>query len=310
MKLYKILFCLFLSFFTLSKAAFSQRGKPEKPLEIIHFQLAGSQLMIPVTIDHGNDTLHFLFDSGCEINLLSLPVASRLGLRGATDAGLSGWSNKMTYMPQTQAKALQIGAITIPYPEFYLDGLGGASLDGTPIDGVLGYDLLKRFIIKIDFHTKEMDIYRMGNFRYPPGGKLFMLSMDYDTPTIDASLINNQGQTFTSAYHVVTGGNFGLLLNAQYVGKYSLDHSLTLTGKVIRQDLLQPITYNRYVIPTFRIGDYRFSALRCLYSPMVNDTGQHKEIAGAVGADVWKHFTLIFNLPQKELYLIPEKNNQ
>lgn len=307
MHLYKINRGLFLPFLLVSGLTFGQRVRQEKPLAIIHFGFDGSQLMIPVTLNHGKDTLHFLFDSGCEINLLSLPVASRLGLKGTTDAGLSGWSNKMVVMPETESNSMEIGSVTIPYPHFYLYGLPRTTADGYAVDGVLGYDLLKRYIVKIDFQTKEMFLYRSGDFRYPPGGDLFPIDMNFDTPTIGASLINNQGQTYTSTYHIITGGNFGLLLNRKYVEKNSLDQSLSVTGKVTRQDLIQPIIYTQFVIPGFRIGNYRFPQVEGLSSPMVNDTSGKKEIAGAIGAEVWKHFIMVINLPAKKLYLIREK---
>lgn len=287
--------------------AYGQRLRPEKPLEVIHFQFNGSQILIPVTINHGKDTLHFLFDSGCEINLLSLPVASSMGLKGSTDVGLSGWSNEMTYMPQTQVNSLNIGQVNIPNPALYLESLSGAAMDGIAVDGVIGYDLLKRYIVKIDFQNKEMSIYRSGNFHYPPGGELLKLGMNYRTPTIQGTLVNNQGQSFTSTYHVITGGNFGLLLNGKFVEKYALDNTLTITGKVTRQDLLQPINYTECIIPSFNVGKYKLYQLSALYSSKVNDTAPDKEIAGAIGVDVWKHFILIINLPQKKLWLVRSK---
>jgi hypothetical protein len=287
--------------------AYGQRLHPEKPLEVIHFHFNGSQILIPLTINHGKDTLHFLFDSGCEINLLSLPVAGRMGLNGGTDAGLSGWSNEMTYMPQTQTNSLNIGKISIPDPEFYLESLAGATMDGIPVDGVIGYDLLKRYIVKIDFQNKEMSFYPGGKFHYPPGGELLKLGMNYRTPTVQGTLVNNQGQPFTSTYHLITGGNFGLLLNGKFVEKYALDKTLTITGKVTRHDLLQPITYTECIAPSFNAGNYKLYQLPALYSSKVNDTAPDKEIAGAIGAEVWKHFTMIINLPEKELWLIRSK---
>lgn len=283
--------------------AYSQRSRPEKPLAVIHFRFDGSQILIPVTINHGKDTLYFLFDSGCEINLLSLHMASSLGLKGKTDAGLSGWSNEMTYVPEVQANTMDIGTVSIPYPEFYLEGLSNAAFEGISVDGVLGYDLLKRYIVKIDFQKKEMSIYRSGFFHYPPGGEVLKLGMNFSTPTVEGTLVNDQGQPFTSTYHVITGGNFGLLLNGKYIQKYSLNNALSVSGTITRQDLLQPVTYTECTVPSFGIGNYKLSRVSTLYSAKVNDTAPGKEIAGAIGADVWKQFTVIINLPKDEMYL-------
>lgn len=291
--------------FLMPAMAYGQHySRQEKPLAVIHFRFDGSQILIPVTINHGKDTLHFLFDSGCEINLLSLHVASSLGLKGKTDAGLSGWSNEMTYLPEAQANTMDIGGVSIPYPEFYLEGLSNAIFEGISVDGVLGYDLLKRYIVKIDFQKKEMSIYHSEFFHYPPGGEILKLEMNFNTPTVGGTLVNDQGQPFTSTYHVITGGNFGLLLNGKYVQKYSLNKSLSVSGSITRQDLLQPVTYTKCSVPSFRIGNYKLYQVPTLYSPKVNDTSPEKEIAGAIGADVWKQYIVIINLLKKEMYLI------
>ena len=289
-----ILFCLALP-------ATGQRI--DKPLAVIPFRYDGTRILFPVTVNGSSDTLHFLFDSGCEVNLLSLDKAHRLGLQIEDDAGLSGWRKEMTMMPKAQARSINMAALTIPYPEFYLQDLAGSAMEGIPVDGVMGYDLLKRYIVKIDFHRREMSIYQSGSFRYPAGSELLKLAMNYKTPVVEASLTDDAGQVFHSTYHVITGGDFGLLLNGAYVKKYGLDTRLQKKGTVIRQDLLQPVTYMQCVVPRFTIGQNNFDNVPAMYSAEVNDASPDKEIAGAIGAWVWKYFTLIINLPGKELCL-------
>lgn len=298
---------LFLLLALLSNVKLFAQRKANHPLEIIPFLYDGRQVLIPVTIDPKKDTLHFLFDTGCEVNVLSTEAAERLQLDDKGESGISGWRKEMTMVPQAHARSLQVGGISLPYPNFYLQDLGNATLNGVTIDGVIGYSLLQRYIVKLDFQQKKMTIFRAGNFHYPPGGELLKLGMSYKTPTISASIFTANGQMLTSTYHVITGGNFGLLLNGKYVQKYKLNSSLPATGSVTRQDLLLPVTYTQCQVPALQIGKNKLSHVPALYSPKVNDDAPGKEIAGAIGAEVWKQFTLVINLPGKELYLIREE---
>lgn len=283
----------------------AQKKDANTPLAAIPFLFDGHQVLIPVTINQDKDTLHFLFDSGCEVNILSTRASTQLHLTVKGEAGISGWRKEMTMVPEAHAQSLEVGKISIPYPKFYLQKLE-AKLQNVPVDGVLGYTLLQRYAIKLDFRQKKMYLYRSGNFHYPAGkGELLKLGMNYKTPTIEAALTTPKGETFTSAYHVITGGNFGLLLNAEYVKKYSLESELPPTGSETRQDLLLPVTYTRCVVPAFHIGKRQVDQVPALYSPKVNDTSPDREIAGSIGALVWQHFTLIINLPKQTLFLIP-----
>lgn len=285
----------------------AQRLKTNKPLEAIPFVFDGHQLFIPVTINDGKDTLHFLFDTGCEVNILDLHQANALGLIGKGDAGISGWSKGTIMIPKASARVLSIGVLSMPYPEFYLQNLENASMQGTSVDGVLGYQIIKQYVVELDFSQKKMFLYKSSNMHYPPGGELFTLGLNYKTPTLEAAITLPDGTTLPSTYHVITGGDFGILFNEKYVTKYHLKTQLTSTGTITRSDLAGPVTYTECRIPQLQLLRYTMAAVPAIYSPKINDNAPDKEIAGAIGAAVWRNYTLFINLPKKELYLMPRK---
>lgn len=285
--------------------AAGQRVRKTRPLAVIPFRMEGSQLLFPVTIGGSADTLHFLFDTGCEVNVLSVQAAIRLGLKDQGNGGLSGWRKGMAMMPRTQATGITIGGLSVPYPSFYLQDFGGARMGNIPIDGVMGYDLLKRYVVEINFQKREMTLYKSGLFHDPPGAERLKLTLNYRTPVIEAAVGTGGGHMLQGAYHVVTGGDFGLLLNGKYVEKYGLDSALHPSGPVKRPDLLRPVTYTKGTASVFTIGHHRLEQVGVLYSPQVNDAGHDREIAGAIGARVWRQFILYINLPGSALYLLP-----
>jgi hypothetical protein len=259
--------------------------------------------MIAVTLSGRSDTLHFLFDSGCEINVLSQQAARQLGLeKDKKESGVSGWRKEMTLLPTVTVPGLRVGALSVPYPKFYLQDLGGSSSGGVPVDGIIGYTLLKSYVVKLDFKQKRMSLYRSGNFHYPPGGTLLKLGMNYRTPTVEGVLQTGDA-SLRSAYHVITGGDFGLLLNADYVKKHQLSGQLASRGTVTREDLLEPVSFQQFGVPAFTIGNRTFTQIGALFSPLVNDGAPDGEIAGAIGAKIWQQYTLYFNLPAKALYV-------
>lgn len=278
-------------------------AKGEKPLASVPFLFNGYEVLIAVNIDGAKDTLHFLFDSGCEVNVLSADKARALGLTGSNEAGISGWSKGVMMIPKVTARAMTIGGMAIPYPEFYLQDISQATMEGKAIDGIIGYSLLKHYAVKIDFQRREMRFYRPGKAEYPAGGERLPLAMNYKTPTLQAAVTLGDGTTLSSTYHLVTGGHFGILFNADYVKKYGLAGKLTSTGSVTRQDLAGPVTYTECSVPGLELSRYKLAGVAAMYSPKVNDNAPGKEIAGAIGASVWKNYLLIIDLSRKQLYL-------
>lgn len=290
-------------FMTLMVSAFP--SKADKALSEVSFLFNGYQLLIPVTINGGADTLHFLFDSGCEVNVLSMSVAKKLGLSQENEAGVSGWSKGMLMIPKASAQSLKVGSTSIPYPEFYLQDLGNTVMNGVLVDGIIGYSLLKTYAVQIDFNRRKLSLYRSSKMVYPPGGERFTLGMNYKTPTLQAAVTLPDGNRLSSTYHLITGGNFGILFNEAYVKKYGLNTLLKTTGSVTRQDLVAPVTYTECVVPYLTLQRYKMASVVALYSPKINDNAPDKEIAGAIGASVWEKYTVIINLPRQELYLLP-----
>lgn len=298
---------VFLLFF-FHNPVFARQQKVSNPLQTIPFIFDGHQSLIPVTINNGNDTLHFLFDSGCEVNVLDLHKANTLGLTEKDDAGISGWSRGTLMIPKTGARVLRIGGLSIPYPEFYLQDLKNARMQGIAIDGIIGYQILKTYVVEMDFGQKKMRFYKSGNMRYPKGGELISLGLNYKTPTLQAVIKLPDGTLLPSTYHLITGGDFGILFNQEYVTKYHLDKQLTPTGTITRPDLAGPVTYTECTVPQLQLLHYSMAAIPAMYSPKINDNAPDKEIAGAIGAAVWRNYRLFINLPKKELYLAPVNN--
>jgi hypothetical protein len=278
-----------------------------RPLASVPFTADGAQLLIGAQIAGHPDTLHFLFDTGAEISVLSLRRAKAYHLNEKQEAGISGFGKEMTHVPVVEAPFLQIGAVKVPYPRFYLEDLSASEVKGISVDGIIGYDLLKRYIVKIDRDKSRLEIYKAGSFSCPPGGTRLKFSFNYDTPVVVGTLTLADGTPLTGSYHITTGGGYGLLLNFPYVQKHRLNARIPPTGSRTVQDLLKPITYTYGQAASFRIARYTLKQVTVSYSPDVNDGSAEGEIAGAIGYGIWQYFNLIFNYPEKELCLVPGK---
>lgn len=291
------------------QTAWAQAQHAIRPVAVLPFSYDGLHIFIKGVIHpYDNDTLNFIFDSGCEMNILDASYAALWKLTATKKAGISGLADGMTYLPVMDMPELQLGDAHLEKTSFYLEDLKGLGTPSAPVDGILGYPLLAAYTILVDFDHHRLLLYRPGPFPYSKKGQVLRMDLNFYTPVIQASLPFANGNTLKGTYHITLGGNYGVMFNYPCVRKYKIDAAfLQRTGEWPVKDMLKTIDYFNGVLTALVIGRYHLRNVPGSYSPDVDDGNPQQEIAGAIGNEVWRQFNLIFNLSQHELYLEPNK---
>ncbi|NIG52443.1 retropepsin-like aspartic protease [Chitinophaga sp. Cy-1792] len=277
--------------------------KSDKILATIPFTLVNNQVVIPVTVSGGNDTLHFIFDSGAEVTVMNIRTAEKLKLNSNRQDFMSGMNNAMTRVPVVTINALYIREIRMPFLTAYLEDLTDMGNEGTAIDGIIGVSLMKAYIIKVDYKNRQLTFYQNGNTPVNTAGQLLHFQLNYTTPVVDATIKLPNGNTLLGHYHVITGGEYGVLFNWPYVEKYKLNTLLPTINTDKIQDMLKVLYYINSKIPQLQMAGKVMNNVPVSYCKDVDDIGAFIEIAGAFGYDVWKHYTLTLNYAKQELFI-------
>jgi hypothetical protein len=291
-----------IAFFSLVATVNAQRKtEPDdgKPIATIPFQLIDKQLIIPVLVSGSTDTLHFIFDTGAEVTILHAPTAERLKLRKSGDVFMTGTNNSMVKTGSTTINALYIRELRMPYVKVYLENLSNLG----DVDGIIGIALLKPYIVKIDYRRQQLVLYKPGKTPIGNTGRLLHFQLNYTTPVIDASIQLTDGRRLPGHYHITTGGDYGILFNWPYVDKNKLNTILPTINTDPVQDLVKILYYINSSVPELEVAGHSIKQVPVSYCKDIDDLGVFTEIAGSIGYDVWKHFTLTINYNKQELYL-------
>lgn len=274
-------------------------GENKKPVAVIPFQLVDKHVIIPVLVSGSTDTLHFIFDTGAEVTVLHINTAARLHLKSGANAYMSGINNAMAQTSVTTLNVLYLGNQRLPYVKAYLENLD----DLGPVDGIIGVALMKTFIVKIDYRQQQLILYKAGKTPTGNAGRLLHFQLNYTTPVIDASIQLPNGTRLPGNYHITTGGDYGILFNWPYVDKNKLNTLLPTINTDRVQDMLKVLYYINSSVPSLEMGGRSLKNVPISYSKDIDDLGVFTEMAGSIGYDVWKDFTLTINYDRKELYL-------
>src|SRR4030095_13793944 len=137
-------------------------------------QLTGGVVIVQARLDDFPDTLNFILDTGSSgISLDSSTVAyfklkpaeSDRTIRGIAGIKKGGFLyNRKLHFPN----------LTVDSLNFHVNDYSVlTSVYGEQIDGIIGFSLLNRYIIKINYDTLLLDICSKETIRYPKGGFLF-----------------------------------------------------------------------------------------------------------------------------------------
>lgn len=286
-------------------SAYAQRKSPaattddnRTPVAVIPFQLVDKHVIIPVLLSGSTDTLHFIFDSGAEVTILHMPTAEKLHLKHSGEAYMTGTNNAMVKTAVTTINALYLQEQRLPYLKVYLENLS----DVGQVDGIIGVALMKSFIVKLDYQHQQLLLYRPGKTPIGNTGRLLHFQLNFTTPIIDASIQLPNGTRLAGHYHITTGGDYGILFNWPYVDKNKLNTLPTINTDRV-QDMVKVLYYINSTIPLLEVGGHSIKNVPISYSKDIDDLGVFTEVAGSIGYDVWKDFTLTINYDKKELYL-------
>ena len=269
-------------------------------------ELSNGVILVRATLNNFPDTLNFILDSGSGgIGLDSSTCAYfKLPLTdsGRIIRGLGG--NKK--VPYSNNNSLVFPGLRIDSLNFHVSNYDLISeVYGIKIDGLVGYSVLRRYIVSIDYDLLTLSFYTPGKFVYPRGGELlkpFMLSI----PVVPAPVRN--GVKRDSKYYFDTGAGLCMLLSEEFVKDSSLLANRKKWQKVIPtegQGLIGKMDMYITIIKGMKVGKYSFDDVPTYVFNDISNVMQYPDLGGLIGIDLLRRFNITLNYPAKEIYIIP-----
>ena len=147
---------------------------PSRHLTTVPFtQLTGGIIILHALIDSHPDTLNFVLDTGSSGISLDSATAEYLGMNPVpserTIRGIAG-IRKVNFLYN---RSLHFPGLTVENLDFHINDYELlTTVYGERIDGIIGYSIISRYILKIDYDSMKLSFFSKGTMRYPKGGYL------------------------------------------------------------------------------------------------------------------------------------------
>jgi len=176
---------------------------------------------------------------------------------------------------------------------------------GERIDGIIGYSVLSRYIIKINYDSSYLEFWTRGTLKYPKGG--FLLKPIINTLPVQ-NLRVRDGTTRSSRFLYVMGAGLNLMLSTDFIKDSSLLGKKRKLFAKEAEGLGGKIEMSMTVIKEIRLGPYKFKNVPVYVFDDVYNVTSYPYLGGLIGNDLLRRFNVILNYEKRDIYLVPNSH--
>jgi hypothetical protein len=284
--------------------------RPQQEAKLItrfHFiQYSGGVMILRAQLGQIPDTLNFILDTGSGGISLDSSTCARYNLKPSpsdtTIRGMGG-EHKVSFLFNQQ---LHFPGLTVDKLNFHINDYEIlSSVYGEKIDGIIGYSFFSRFIVKLDFDSSIISVYRPGEMDYPRGGTILRPAFT-TLPIQNLTFRDRKKQDFN--FYFDTGAGLCLLLSEAYVKDSSLLMTKRKPLNTQAEGMGGRLAMRLTVIKMVQIGNYKFRNVPTyLYDDEFNVIS-YPFVGGLLGNDLLRRFNLTINYPKREIHLLPNSH--
>ena len=262
----------------------------------------GRLIAIKAAID-GHPVQLLLDSGGAEVVTQAFAKSHNLKALGSSKTG-GGWGAKMLRTRFARVQTLTLGGkVTLDQQVFRVLPLEKAlfnqvnKLSGEKISGLVGYEIFKRFVVRIDYAHKKLTLIRPGSFNPKDAGKAIPITFAGALSAVKGSLDGLEGE-----FTLDTGSGAPLIMRSPFVMQHDLLSRYKVSSPV---DLGGGLSARVAHSGVFMFGPIAIKKPLVLLTSSPKGPLASMDTAGNIGAPILKRFTVTFDYAHKRVYLKP-----
>ncbi|MEJ8756501.1 aspartyl protease family protein [Pontibacter sp. H259] len=278
----------------------------------IPFKLVHNLIVIPVRINDSKP-LNFILDSGVNSTLITqLSYSDSISLNNSSKITVQGLGEGYVLEALvSRGNSMFIRNIKGENQEVYVlleDIFNLSTRMGMPIHGIIGYDIFKNFIVKVNYSTQCLTLYRPDtNLKISKKAEVHELHIEDAKAYVFANVKQYNGDSLQVKLVVDTGASHSLSLYLPTNDKLKLPPKVmeAYLGRGLSGDINGKIGR----LDGMSLGRYEFEDLPASYpdEAAIRVALNVANRNGNLGSDILKRFTVIFDYPHNRMILLPNR---
>jgi hypothetical protein len=263
-------------------------------------------IIIKAQLNNFPDTLSFILDSGSSgISLDSTTVAGFQLKPVASDKTIRGIAGikKVGFLYNQK---LKFPGLTVDSLNFHVNDYSAlSSVYGERVDGIIGYSLLIRYIIKIDYDSLVMQICTKGSIRYPKGG--YLIKPILNTLPVQSARVRDE-YTYNARFLHDIGAGVCLMLSQDFVDDSMLIRKKRKLYPKEGEGIGGKVAMSMTVVKELKFGPYRFRNVPTYIFQDDYNVTSYPFLGGLIGNDIFRRFNVVFNYAKRDIHLVPNSH--
>ncbi|HEV7923459.1 MAG TPA: aspartyl protease family protein [Thermoanaerobaculia bacterium] len=288
-------------------------GKPESKLAAIAFpggasvaispfRLVQNHIYFPLSVN-GSAPTDFIFDTGADFTLIDRKRAEALGLKmsGALETRGSGPASAQTALIPNPRIAF--AGLELPLQSIAAIDLGALSLrEGKAMEGIVGYGVLSRFIIDIDYARGELRFHDPASYVPDPEAIALPITFYGNAPIVTVKVTGADRVSHQARLLVDTGARAAVDLGKPFLDRTHLAEGPTIDG-LLGAGVGGVTTQRIGRLTRIDLAGIPIEAPITSFSTATTGGDADPNFDGLLGGEILRRFTLTVDYPHERLLL-------
>ncbi len=279
----------------------------------IPFQMQGNYIVLKATVNNAKlDTAIFLFDTGATGSIIDSTFAAKNNIKSKLSGAMTITASGPVKIRSAKIKSLKFDDKNILTKNIDFSVIDLSNFKSLNIQGIIGYDLLSRYCISVNYDKRCMEFYSFNDYKGPNDYEKykFELSDFVQIPKFSISFTTYTEEEFTGDILFDTGADLNILFSQSFLEENNLMEKLNSTGPVDTAKSLNnlPITLKTGAIKKLNIGSLEFKDI--VIKLPSNNAGSFSfpNFMGILGAEAICKMNFILDYSKQLLYLKASSN--
>jgi predicted aspartyl protease len=283
-----------------------QNSTAAEQTHAIPFELYKNLIFIQVRVN-GSGPYSFLLDTGANASFLNVSLVDSLGIANKHQKESNiGTGESSTHLGFANNVTLSFSDVAISEKSVVVVPLADLeSTLGRRIDGIVGADLFKRFVVTLDYAAGNITLTDPKQYAYHGSGEVIPLRLSGDRPFLRATITPVGADPIEGSFVIDTGDDSTLGLHTPFVEKYKL--------RSLNQKMIPHLSHGmsgdsrnwRGRIASFQLGKFRIDRPVAAFAEATKGSDADHSYDGAIGGEILRRFTVTFDYSRRQMILEP-----
>lgn len=270
----------------------------------VPFQLVNNHIYLDVSLN-GQGPFRLLCDTG-GANIVTPTLAKQLGLTAAGALQGRGVGEQSEDIGLAKVERMAIGDVTLRDQLFAVFPMEAfADVEGIPINGLIGYEVFKRFVVEVSYGKGLLTLTLPSAFRYAGKGVEVPFVLNAHIPQVEGEIDGIPGK-----FDIDTGSRASVDLLTPFAERHGLAGKYKLTPPVVTGWGVGGPARSRVTrARVLKLGPVAVAEPVTMLSAQKHGAFTDPYVAGNVGGGVLRRFDVTFDYAGKRLWLEPNAHH-